>query len=533
MKRFILSFLAAALIALAFIAPSSAATILHRGNMNEPDTLDPQKATGSWEDNILGDLFLGLMTEDPKGEPIYGAAESHTVSTDGLVYTFVIRKGLVWSDGAPVIADDFVLGMRRLVDPVIASQYASVFYPIKNAQAVNASTMPVAALGVRAIDDRTLAITLEHPTPYMLELVMQRSTYSVPKHLIDRVGEDWTKPGIMVTDGPYVLAEWAPNTYVKVVKNPLFFDAANVSIDEIIFYPTDDAEAALKRFRAGELDVNNGIASQNLEFVRKDLPAETRIFTSANTRYIVFNNARAPFDDVRVRKALSMAIDREALTEKVLRAGEVPAYSLVPPGTANYGGEAQLSFKGVPLAERIAQAKDLLAQAGFGPDNPLAFNYNYIADNDSRRIAVALQDMWRQIGAVVALNLNEKKVHYNLSRVGDFAVAESNWIADYNDGKTFLIQVQPSSGELNESRYASEVFENLMDQADAAIDLGARAKIMAEAEQVMLDDNAVAPLFYGVSRSLVRPYVEGWVDNLTNVHRARYLRLNRPLAATP
>ncbi len=517
----------AALLATVLLTLSSAAgaVTLKRGNQNEPDTLDPHRATGSWENNIIGDMILGLMTEDAAGNPIYGAAESHTVSEDGRVYTFKIREGHVWSDGVPVTAGDFVFGMRRILDPAFGAEYASILYPIKGAAELNAGTAAPETLAVKAIDARTLEIALVNPAPYFLQLLTHYAAWGVPKHAVEANPTGWTKPGVMVSNGPYVLAEWSPGDHVKLVKNPLFYDADNVAIDEVYFFPTDDGEAALKRFRAGELDINIGIPSQKLDYARSELAAETRISVVLNTRYITINTSCAPFDDARVRAALSLAIDRPTIAEKILRAGEQPAYSLVPPGIADYPGTARFPYAGQPLEQRVAEAKRLLAEAGFGPDNPLAFKFNYIADPDSRRVAVALGQMWQAIGANADLVLSEKKVHYNTVRVRDYEVAEANWFADYNDAKNFLFLAQPSSGAMNTSAYANMEYENLIAQSDATSDAAARAALLTKAEQLMLDEHPLAPLYFGVNRALIGKHVEGWVDNIVNVHRTRFLRI--------
>ncbi|NWH08635.1 MAG: peptide ABC transporter substrate-binding protein [Alphaproteobacteria bacterium] len=527
MLRFV-QIIAASVLALtaAFAHPATAHadSVLHRGNQNEPDTLDPNKATGSWENNILGDLFLGLMTEDAAGDPIAGAAESWSISPDGLTWTFTLRDHQ-WSDGVPVTAEDFVFGMRRALSPALASEYASILYPIKGAFEVNSGKAAPETLDVRAIDARTLSITLTNPAPYLPQLLMHQTAFPIPKHLVEAYGANWTQPGILASNGPYMLSEWVPNGHVKLVKNPHFYDAGSVAIDTVIFYPTDDSEAALRRFRAGELDTNTGIPSQKLDFVRSEMAASARIALVLNVRYIAFNTSRKPFDDVRVRAALSMAIDREAIVEKILKAGEKPAYALVPPGTAGYSSSPSLSFRGETMAARQAEARRLLSEAGYGADHPLSFPYNYIGDPDSRRMAVALTDFWSQVGVRAEAVVSEKKVHYDLLRNGNYEVGEANWFADYNDAKNFLFLVQPSSGPMNISKYASMDFEALMGKSDAEADGARRQSIMAEAEQLMLNEHPIAPLFFGVSRTLVSPRIEGWVDNLTNVHRTRFMRI--------
>ena len=343
---------------------------LNRGNGAEPDSIDPHKASGQWENNIIGDMFMGLMTENAAASPVYGAAESYTVSGDGLTYTFKIRDHK-WSDGVPVTAHDFVYSFRRILDPKTAAQYASILYPIKNAEAVNAGKKKPDQVGVRAIDDRTLEITFNFQVPYLPELLTHYTTFAVPKHVVEKHGDDWLKPENVATNGPYVLKEWLPNDHITLVKNPMFHDRDSVKIATVNFYPTQDSSAALKRFRGGDFDlVTDSIPPQQIDWLRANLPRELRLWSFILTQYVQFNTKRKPFDDVRVRRALSLAIDREVMTAKVLRAGERPAYSLVPPGMPTYPGKAQFDFKSMAQNARLAKAKDLLAQAGLTPASP-------------------------------------------------------------------------------------------------------------------------------------------------------------------
>ena len=255
--------------------------IFRRGNEAEPATLDPHLSGASWENNIIGDLFVGLTTEDADGKPMAGAAESWTVSPDGLVWTFKLRPGLVWSDGAPLTADDFAFGFQRLFDPKTAAQYASVQYAIKNGEAVNGGKLPPDQVGVRARDARTLEIELANPTPYLLGILTHYTAFPIPRHVFQRYGSEWIKPGHIVSNGAYKLLEWKAHEVIKVVKNPLFYDAKNVAIDEVYYYPTDDQIAALNRFRAHELDANigtHGFPMSQYAWLQEIMPGQARIF---------------------------------------------------------------------------------------------------------------------------------------------------------------------------------------------------------------------------------------------------------------
>ncbi|HEX4156994.1 MAG TPA: peptide ABC transporter substrate-binding protein [Rhizomicrobium sp.] len=502
---------------------------LRRGNNAEPDTLDPHLGSTTYEFCIVGEMFLGLMTENPAAEQIPGAAESWRTSDDGLTWTFRIRDHR-WSDGTPVTAEDFVYSFRRVLDPDTASQYGSVLYPIRNAEAVNARHMPVEALGVRAIDSRTLEVRFEVEVPYAPQLLAQTCTYPVPRHVIAKYGESWTRPGIAVGNGPYVLKEWIPNDHVVLEKNPHFYDARNVKISRVVVYATPDYAAALMRFRAGELDINVDVPSQDIAWVRKNLPGTMRVAPYMLIDYLVFNVHAKPVDDIRVRTALSLAIDREMIAGRIMGAGEAPAWSFVPPHMPDYPYTAQLRLRSHSMQERRARAIALLAEAGYGLANPLTLDFNVSNGTSARTVSVALQSMWKDIGANVRIVPREEKDHYNLLIKQEFSVAWSAYVADYADARDFLMLGQTNAYPLNDSGYSNPAFDALLARADRIGDPRARGAVLAAAEQIMLDDAAVAPVFFGVTRTLVAPAVKNWVDNPVNIHRARWLSLDRSRA---
>jgi oligopeptide transport system substrate-binding protein len=505
---------------------SSDEKTLNRGNGAEPDSLDPHKAQGAWETNIIGDMFLGLMTEDVAANPVFGAAESYRVSADGLTYRFKLRPHR-WSDGTPVTARDFVFSFRRILDPKTAGQYASILYPIENAEPVNAGKLPTEGLGVRALDDRTLEIAFEFQVPYLPELLTHISSFPVPQHVVERHGDDWLRPENIVTNGPYILKEWIPNDHITLKKNPHFYDAAKVALDTVVYYSTQDYSAAFKRFRAGELDVTNSVPSQEIDWLKANLPQVLHIAPYILSQYVQFNLTRHPFDDIRVRSALSLAIDREVIANRVMRAGEKPAYAYIPPGLPTYPGKAEVPFRHMPMAARIAKAKALLREAGFGPNNPLAFDFNFQNQSDAHLAAVAFQEMWKEVGAKARLVAAETQVHYNALRRQDFSVAWAGWAADYRDAKNYLFIWQSSAGDMNVGRYTSATFDALVQRSDDERNPAKRAEILQRAEQTLLDDVALAPVYFGVSRNLVSGQVKGWIDNDVNVNRSRFLRLDR------
>jgi len=513
-------------------APVDAKMVFHRGNAAEPDTLDPHIASTAWENHIIGELFLGLTTDDPEGKPMPGVAESWSVSADGLTWTFKLRKGMTWSDGVPVKASDVVFSLRRQVEPATASKYASFLYLIVNAEEVNTAKKKPEELAVRAVDPLTVEIKLVQPAPFLPGALTHYAWFPLPEHVITKHGKEWTNPGTMVSSGPYVLAEWTPNDKVRVVKNSKFYDAANVAIDEIYFYPTEDERVALNRFRAGELDANitnRGFPSDQVAWLNENMPGQGRVFTYLATEYVAINMRRKPFDDIRVRRALMLALDREIYASKVWRDGRKPAASFVPPGIDNYDVpiKPKYDYSGWPRDKRIAEAKKLLKEAGYGPDNPLRFDFNNMTGYDARRAAAAITTMWREAGIITKPLPNEPKTHYNTIQEFNFDVTWAAWVGDYNDPQTFLYLLEGNAGAFNYSGYKNPEYDRLMSEAKNLQDLKARAAIMARAEQIMLEDVAIIPLTNQVTRNLVGKQVKGYVDNIVNWHRTRFMRIER------
>lgn len=508
------------------VSPALAEATLRVATMGEPASLDPHKVSGTWENYIVGEMFVGLTTENAKAEPIPGVAQSWTISDDGKTYTFKLRKSN-WSDGTPFTANDFVYSMQRILLPETAAEYASLLYIIKGAEAVNTGKATVDSLAVKAIDDLTLEIQLTGPAPYFLELLTHYTAFPVPKHIIEKYGKQWTKPEHIVVNGPFKLVEWLPNTHVKLTKNNAYWDSSSVALDNITFYTQEDRAAVLKRFRAGEIDVAMDFASDQIDWLRKNLPRETRIAPYMGVYYYPVNTKKKPFTDVRVRQALSMAINRKAIVEKVLKTGELPAFSFVPPGIANYDKGAEVEWKNVPYPERIKRARALLKEAGFGPDNPLTFTLRYNTSENHKRIAVAVASMWKAIGVKAELFNAEVKVHYAELKQGNFEVARAGWIADYNDAQNFLYLLESRTGSNNYGQYSNPAFDKLMLQAEVTADLKKRSELMRQAEALIMRDMPVIPIYHYVSKNLVSQKVQGFVDNPKDVHRWRYISLKQ------
>ncbi len=503
-----------------------AEVVLHRGNSKEPDTLDPHRAAGVWENEIIGDMFLGLTTEAANGDIVPGSAESWTISEDGLVYTFTLREGLFWSDGVPVTASDFVFGMRRIMDPVTAARYASLLFPIKNARAINTGKMNPDEIGVVALNPKTVEITLESPVPFFTQLLAHYTTYPIPQHAFAVHGEDWVKAGRMVTNGAYVLQEWVTNSHVKVSKNPKFYDAANVAIDTVFYYPIEDSRTGLKMFETGELDTNlmtEGFPSTMLDEVTQRLPGEARVVPSLGNRFLPMNTSKPPFDDKRVRKAVSMLVDREIINDRIVAVGARSAYAFVPPEMANHQAGAQVDFVSMAMPERVAEAKRLLSEAGYSEDNPLRFELSYRGSYDNTRRLSAVAAMLRRAGVVAEIAAYDSRISYSKMDQGDYEMGDGGWHADYNDPYNFLYLLLCDSGPMNWAKYCNPDFDMLVNEAAVTLDLEKRAQLMSQAEQIMLDDHPVIMLDYASNRILVSNRIQGFIDNISNAHRTRYL----------
>ena len=498
--------------------------VLHRGNGAEVESLDPALADTSWEQWVIGDMMMGLYTEDPEGKAIFGAAENASMSPDGKIWTFTLRDHS-WSDGTPVTAEDFVYAWRRTLDPKTAGKYGAILYAFKNARAVMEGKLPPEALGVRAEGERTLILELEHPAPYLPELLAHNITYPVPGHVIEAKGAAWTQPGNYVSNGAYLLAERVANDHITLKKNPRFYDAANVRIETVVFYATEDSAAALKRFRAGELDTQNPFPADQADWLRANLPGAIRQTPTLAIDYVVFNEKRKPFGDVRVREALDLAFDRDVLTNRIYRLGEVPAYNIVPPGVANYPGGVEQPFRSLAYPDRVKRAQELMRAAGYGPENYLRTTYATSSQGDARRTAVAMQAMWKAIYVDLEIVQSETQVNFTKLREGDFDIGAGSWAADFSDASNFLMLMTTGNAQ-NYARYSNPSLDALFAQAEAESDTATRGEILRQVEKMAIDDHVWITRNFRANRTIVQPYVKGWVANARDMNRTRWLSLD-------
>ena len=498
---------------------AEARTDLRIGNGGEPQTLDPHRYNLRLEEAILNDLFLGLTTFNASGDIVPGAAASWTVSEDGLTWTFRLREQGKWSDGHPVTAEDFVYAFRRLLAPSTAASLAHFMYPIRGAAAVNAGTAPAAALGVRASGDHELVIELARPFPFLAERLIYPTGYPVPRHVIEAAGDGWTKPGTMVSNGAFTLHDWRPQAVVELRKNPRFFDAEAVALERIAYYPTSDANAAYNRYRAGELDAIGNFPAGEIGWLAENMPEHLRLTPLVSIMYLVYNTAAAPFDDARVREALSLAIDRQLVTARVLKSGEQPNAGLVPAMVPGY--QSALA----PAAERparLARARQLLVAAGHTAEAPLEITLRYISGGESKAVQLAIAAMWKDIGVATTLHHADVKTHFADLRQGEFQVAQAGWFGE-NNAQHYLDLLVSDTGDVNYGQFSDAAYDALMRRAYAEPELAQRLALLAQAEAVGLAKHPVTPLYSVTTRALVHPRIAGWIANPRNVHGARYL----------
>ncbi|MBL8543693.1 MAG: peptide ABC transporter substrate-binding protein [Hyphomonadaceae bacterium] len=492
-------------------------------NQGEPLSLDPHKASGTWENNIIGNMFVGLTTEDAHARAVPGMAERWETSEDGRTWTFFLRRAQ-WSDGEACDAHDFEFAFKRILDPANLAEYAAILYPIMNAQAVNSGQMPPDNVGVRALDDLTLEIQLEHPAPYLPQLLRHYTAYPVPKHKVEQYGDDWIHPDNVVVNGPYILVKWWSNYIVHLQRNPGFWDADSLTLEHLYFYPTTDVQAATRKVLSGEAGWSTRFPSNQVDELRRALPGYAHVAPFLSCNYFSFNCTRPPFNDVRVRQAFAMAYDRDFVAQQIYRTGEHPAYSFVPPGISDYPGTSRFAWAEAPIAERKQEAERLLRAAGYGPNNPISFEFSHRNTSDNPRVAVVVQNDWRSIAPWVTVELRgvEAQVHYANLRAKNYDVGDGAWVADFNDAKNYLFLMETRTGWQNYSGYSNPAYDQLMEASDFEADAARRAAIMVRAEQIMLNDAPICPSVFMNSTNLVHPDLTGYEDNAEDIHRARW-----------
>lgn len=514
-------------------APEGART-LNRGNGPEVETLDPHKARSDGAAQVLRDLYEGLVGETPQGELIPGAAARWEIGAGGRIYTFYLREDARWSNGDPVTAQDFVAGLRRTVTPATGAFYATVLFPIKNAEAVFNGSLPPEELGVTAPDETTLRIELNAPTPYFLGLLTHHSTYPIHRPSLAEHGEHFARPGRLIGNGAYRLTDWVLQSYISLARNPYYWNDAATRIDAVNFHHIEDEASELKRYRAGELDITYTIPSPQFPWLQANLPGELRIAPFLSTYFYAFNISRPPFKDApELRRALSMAVDRRVIAEKIVATGQLPAWGFVPPGVAHYATQT-FGYAGLSGEERLREARRLYRAAGYGPDNPLRVEIRYNTGEIHARIAAAIAAMWKDaLGVETTLVGEEFKVFLqNRVQMRVTRVFRSAWVGDYNDATTFL-DILRGDSVINDTGYRNAEYDALLAQAAVTADTVRRREALQEAERLMLAEHPIMPLYFYVSRHMVKPYVGGWTDHVMDRHYTKDLYFRDDDTAAP
>ncbi len=511
----------AAIFALMSSAAFAAGT-WNRGANGDVQSLDPHKTSTIEEANIIGDLFTGLVAVDAEGNIIPGAAESWTASADLKVYTFKMRSGAVWSDGTPVTAKDFAFSIRRVIDPATASEYASMAFPVLNAEQANGGKAKLEDVGVKAIDDGTLEITLKGPTPYFLEMLTHQAMYGVSEANVKKFGNDFVKVGNLVSNGAFTLAENVPGDHIKLVKNLKFFDADKVSLDAVNYIPTEDRAAGVKRFQAGEIDSMNDIPTEQLTDMKAKFGDQVHITAQLGTYYYVFKAKKAPWDNPKLRNAISMVIDRDQLATKTWSNAMLPAYSMVPPGVKGYTIRT-MDYAGMTQLDREDAAKKIFDELGISPAKPQKLEIRYNTSENHKNTAVAIQEMLKPWGFDVSLINTDGKTHYSyLEQRGDFDLARAGWIADFKDPVTFLNLAHTGDGN-NYADYSNKDYDALLDKASVEVDPATRMKMLSDAEAIFMKDVPLMPLLYYSTHNLISSKLHGFIENPMDKHASRYV----------
>ena len=497
--------------------------VLRRGNGAEPESLDPQLARSEGALTLLRDLYEGLTAIGADGEPVLAAADRCVVSPDGKTYRFHLRAGLRWSNGDRVVAEDFAAAWRRLVDPRTGAQYADLFNVVRGATAITRGTAAPGTLGVRAEDADDLTVELTNPTPYFLGILALPATFPLNRPALAAHGRGFTKPGVMVSNGAFVLTRWDFGSHLVATRNPRYWNDANTRLDAVEYYSFADPAMEFRAFRAGELDITSSIPPAQFAWVRQHLGAALHVAPQLAVYYLGINLRKAPLAGSRaLRQALSLVIDREKLVRSVTGTGETAAYALVPPQVPDYS-PASPAYATQPMAERIAVARRLLAEAGFA-DHPPVLELRYNNGGLHDRIAVAVAGMWKEgLGIETTLVAEEFKVLLeDIDRGDAVQMFRASWVGDYDDAFSFLQLLQSGFG-INLPHYANAQYDALLTRAAAAPDTAGRRSALQEAEALMLGDQPLIPLFFYVSRHLVAGSVQGWRNNALNVVYSRDL----------
>jgi len=490
------------------------------GNAAEPADLDPHIIIAFTDSHIAYSLFEGLtMLDGRTSEPRPAAAERWEVSPDGMVYTFHLRPGARWSNGDPLTAGDFVYSFHRILSPALGAQYSYMLWPIKNAEAFNSGKLAdFSRVGVKALDETTLRVTLERPTPYLPSIASHTTWLPVHEPVIEKYGKmdekgtKWTRPGNLVGNGPFMLQEWVPNARITVVKNPAYWGAERVRLNKIEFFPFEKSETEDLNFRAGQLHTTYALPVSKIEVYRAHTPVDLAVDPVLQTFYLFLNTTRPPFDNVKLRQALSHAIDRGALSRDIAKGVYPAAHSFTPPNCGGYTSRTQVS-------DDIGLARRLLAEAGYpGGDGLPPIEVICYDTEVPLRMMEAIQSRWqRELGVHITIAQLEQKTLFQNQQDKNYSIAFSGWIADYADPNTFLGSMVTGGGN-NWAGWSNKEFDRLIDQAANTADNPTRLELFQKAEAVLLGEAPLIPMFYQYEVYAKSPAVRGWTTTVVGFH---------------
>jgi len=503
--------------------------ILHFGNGSEPQGLDPHVITGVPENHLVRALFEGLAVKNPYTlEPEPGVARSWDISEDGRIITFHINPDAKWSNGDPVTAQDYVWSWNRALDPAMGNLYAYMLFPLVNAESyAKGEITDFSRVGVKAPDDRTLQVTLNERTPYFLQLMDHYSTFAVHRATIEKFGKAtdrftrWTRVENIVGNGAFRLAEWKLNRRITMVKSDTYWDRDNVKLNGVVFYPTENIVSEERMFRVGQLHYTADVPLDKIPVYQG---MENSPYVQApylGTYFYLINTTRPPLDDVKVRWALSLAIDRDKLNRTVLQNSNVPAYSITPPGTLGYQPPRLFDYE-------PDRARALLADAGYpGGEGWPGIELIYNTQESHRKIAVALQQMWKDVLNIqVTISNQEWKVYLDSVTQMDFDIARRGWIGDYVDPNNFL-DLYLTGGGNNNTGFSDPRYDGMiLKAAPQARTREERFAIFYEAEKMLMEQMPILPIYTYTSKHLIHPSVKGMPSNLMDSLNLKYVWLD-------
>lgn len=477
-------------------------------------SIDPGLVQDTTGGDIVRQMFEGLYNQDADGNNYPALAADMKVSEDGKTYTFALRQGVKWSDGNPVTAHDFEYAWKRVADPATASEYASYIQlmSLKNADEVLTGKAAPDELGVTALDDHTLQVELTVPLPYFPLMLTHATTFPVPRWAIEAHGDEWVRPENIVVNGAYKLSEFRPGERAVLERNSNYWDDKNTVINKVVQLTITDENQAYNRYRAGEMDYTN-VPTGKYPGISQEFPEETHSAPVLCSYYLNMNQGPSGPDylkDPRVRRALSLVIDRQLLVDKVTQAGQIPAYTFTPEATAGFTVPYLPYYTDSTQAEKDEEARELLESAGYGPDNPLTVDYIYNTSEGHKKIAIFVSQMWKQkLGVETVINNMEWKTLLDTRNSGNFEIARDGWCADYNEPSTFL-DVFKSDSSHNSGKYSNTAVDKLLDESKTTHDPQTMYTII---EGFLAEDTAFIPVYHYTDPILVNPKLKGYPFN--------------------